>query len=703
MTNDFYDIHELLGYIDPAALEYTEWLEVGMALKDGGYTCDVWDDWSRRDGARYHSGECFSKWGSFQDSGITMGTVVKMAQDRGWHVFDGDAGEIGWDDVLTSDGPPRIIDPGWLEVAHEIAEPETWDPVQQITEYINLLFQPDDFVGYVTAVRETEDGLKPTRGSYDRTAKQLLADLARYKDFGNVFGDYTPEVGAWIRFNPLDGQGVKNDNVTAYRYALVESDNLPIDKQHAIIRQLELPAVVLVHSGKKSLHAIVRVDAADYKEYKQRVEFLYSVCEENGLKPDKQNKNPSRLSRMPGVIRNGHKQYIVATNIGKASWTEWVEWLEEINDDLPDMQTLQDIWDDPPPLAPELIPGVLRQGHKLLLAGPSKAGKSYLLMNLCIAIAEGRDWIGFGRCMQGKVLYVNLEIDGATCFRRFRDLYEALKYPPNHLQNIIVWNLRGGSLPMDKLTPKLVRRAKQLGCIAVILDPIYKVLTGDENSADQMATFCNQFDKVAHDLNASVIYCHHHSKGFQGGKRSMDRASGSGVFARDPDALLDMIELEKPADALGGDAKPWRIECTLREFATPEPVNVWFEWPVHRPDPELAAMQPEGSTPPYVKGANAKRAKAAQTSEIRQSVLYEAAMALTGGNIGSCMVDELVDKYTELRESTAPGGKVESKRTIMDEIKKCDFFSLRKAGDKQNSPYLCTFTPFEDDEDPPFD
>ena len=59
-----------------------------------------------------------------------------------------------------------------------------------------------------------------------------------------------------------------------------------------------------------------------------------------------------------------------------------------------------------------------------------------------------------------------------------------------------------------------------------------------------MANFCNQFDKVCTELSAAVIYCHHHSKGAQGGKKSMDRASGSGVFARDPDALLDLIELE---------------------------------------------------------------------------------------------------------------------------------------------------------------
>lgn len=96
---------------------------------------------------------------------------------------------------------------------------------------------------------------------------------------------------------------------------------------------------------------------------------------------------------------------------------------------------------------------------------------------------------------------------------------------------------------MDKLAPSLIRRALKTRPIAVVIDPIYKVLTGDENSADQMAAFCNQFDKIAAEVGCAVVYCHHHSKGAQGGKRSMDRASGSDVFARDPDAQLDMIQL----------------------------------------------------------------------------------------------------------------------------------------------------------------
>lgn len=210
---------------------------------------------------------------------------------------------------------------------------------------------------------------------------------------------------------------------------------------------------------------------------------------------------------------------------------------------MPDPETLADEWDNMPELAPELIKGVLRQGHKMLIAGPSKAGKSFALIELSIALAEGKEWLGW-QCEQGKVLYVNLELDRPSALHRFRDVYEAMSLPPANIKNIDIWNLRGKTVPMDKLAPKLIRRSLKKNYQAVIIDPIYKVLTGDENSADQMAHFTNQFDKVATELGCSVIYCHHHSKGSQGGKKSMDRASGSGVFARDPDALIDLVELE---------------------------------------------------------------------------------------------------------------------------------------------------------------
>ena len=285
---------------------------------------------------------------------------------------------------------------------------------------------------------------------------------------------------------------------------------------------------------------------------------------------------------------------------------------------------------------------------------------------------------------------MNLELDRASCLHRFRDVYQALGWQPRNLQNIDIWNLRGKSVPMDKLAPKLIRRAAKKDYIAVIIDPIYKVITGDENSADQMAAFCNQFDKICTELGTAVIYCHHHSKGAQGGKRSMDRASGSGVFARDPDALLDLIELELteallkqeenkavcdacmqylnahyqdwedevsqddmcsqtqmtaycrkkiPAgqerllEQMIEDAKEknrsktaWRIEGTLREFPKFQPVNVWFDYPVHKIDRigSLHDIQPEMESPGWKKGADANKKSAKERKEERKKAIEEA-------------------------------------------------------------------------------
>ena len=641
-----YNLTEILEYIDPSTCSYQEWINVGMALKHEGYTVSDWDMWSMKDVNRYHSGECAKKWATFQGSSapVTAGTIIQMAKENGYH-YENVSAELDWDSEIGSKDELVVVDRNWLERS-EIHIPEQWNPTEQIITYLETLFEPDENVGYVTESWEHDGKFLPSKGCYDRTAGQLIKELYQCKgDIGSVLGDYNSEVGAWIRFNPLDGKGVKNENVTEFRYALVESDTMDISAQKAIITELELPVAALVYSGKKSLHAIVKIDASTYEEYKKRVDYLYNVCNKNGLKLDIQNRNPSRLSRMPGVMRNDKKQYLLDTNIGKENWNEWCEWIESVNDDLPDPESMADVWDNLPELAPPLIDGVLRQGHKMLIAGPSKAGKSYALIELCCAIAEGEKWLEWN-CTQGKVMYVNLELDRASCLHRFKDVYTALGIAPDNLSNIDIWNLRGRSVPMDKLAPKLIRRASKKNYIAIIIDPIYKVITGDENSADQMAHFCNQFDKVCTELGCAVIYCHHHSKGAQGGKRSMDRASGSGVFARDPDALIDLVELELNDDILKqeknkavckvcegwlykydklyhasqddlcsetqmlalcreylendayecviedvGKARKtvesrsaWRIEGTLREFPKFAPVNLWFKYPVHNID-----------------------------------------------------------------------------------------------------------------------
>ena len=588
------NILSALSAIDVAQLSRAEWIAVGMALKEEGYPCSIWDDWSKNDD-RYHPGECQKKWDGFHGNGkpVKGGTIVQMAKDRGWMPHPDRDQALNWDDTIEYDG---------MDGFNGFAT-EPWNPAQDLTTYLELLFDRDDIVGYVTGdVWQNADGKwLPSKGVYDRTAGELIDSLKKHPDdVGATVGDWKPDCGAWIRFNPLDGDGVKNENVTKFRYALVESDTLPIAEQDILFRKLELPIAAIVHSGGKSLHAIVHIDADSYEEYRKRVEYLYDFLEKHGVSIDKQNRNPSRLSRMPGVTRNGNRQYLVATNIGRKSWVDWMDFAEGVSDELPDMVALSEYKDNPPQLPEELIEGILRRGHKMLISGSSKAGKSFLLMELCIAIAEGRPWLGFN-CRKGRVLYVNLEIDPASAINRFLKIYEALGLPMKHSDDIVIWNLRGHAVPLDQLVPKLIRRVRDQHLDAIVLDPIYKVITGDENNASEMGAFCNQFDKICTETGCSTIYCHHHSKGAQGAKKAMDRASGSGVFARDPDAQLDMIQLELTDDLKNnvrdGNATAWRLESSLREFANIRPVNFWFEYPVHRLDDtgELDGLGAEGS------------------------------------------------------------------------------------------------------------
>lgn len=596
------DLRELLEYIDPSQCSYDEWLNVGLALHQEGYPMFVWEEWSADDGERFHEGECAAKWESFgRYTGklVTGATITQMAKENGWtskHKFENNEA-LSFDSMVLATTPEQyqVIDKNWIEES-DVHIPKSY-PLEQrkqdIVTYLTTLFEPEEYVGYVVNTFALPDGKQsPTMGNYSRTVQQILDGINGTTQLENVFGTFNKEMGAWIRFNPIDGKGVKNDNVTAFRYMLLESDNMSLGKQKAILEQLELPIAAMVFSGGKSIHAIVKVDAYSYEEYRKRVDFIYSITQKNGFKPDKKNRNPSRLSRMPGVMRDGKPQFLMATNIGKENYKEWEEWIASVNDDLPEPEELDALWDNMPDLAPPLIEGILREGHKMLIAGPSKAGKSFALIQLCISIAEGKPWFGFD-CTQGKVLYVNLELDRASCLHRFKDVYEALEQQPTNISNISIWNLRGKSLPMDQLAPKLIRRAQKRNYKAIIIDPIYKVITGDENSADQMANFCNQFDKVCTELKCAVIYCHHHSKGSQTGKRSMDRASGSGVFARDPDALLDLLELEldnmnedklqdAPIDT--NQCTAWRMEGTLREYPKFKPVDLWFEYPIHKVD-----------------------------------------------------------------------------------------------------------------------
>lgn len=77
------EVWKMLEVLNPD-MPYQEWVNIGFALQSGGFRLSMWDAWSRM-GEKYENGDCEKRWHGFRpDSGITMGTLVQLAQLNGW-------------------------------------------------------------------------------------------------------------------------------------------------------------------------------------------------------------------------------------------------------------------------------------------------------------------------------------------------------------------------------------------------------------------------------------------------------------------------------------------------------------------------------------------------------------------------------------------------------------------------------------------
>ena len=189
------------------------------------------------------------------------------------------------------------------------------------------------------------------------------------------------------------------------------------------------------------------------------------------------------------------------------------------------------------------------------------------------------------------MLYINCELRGESFRKRVWEVAEKMQgiSVVDIASNMDVWNMRGRTQPLMTSKEHIIEQAEQRHYDIVILDPIYKLFAGDENSAEDVSNFMLVMDELALRLHASVVYCHHHSKGAKGGISAQDRFSGSGVFARDCDELIDISPLDiKDHDitewGFAPTASAWRVETVIRDFEPKYPLDVVFDYPVHHVD-----------------------------------------------------------------------------------------------------------------------
>ena len=213
---------------------------------------------------------------------------------------------------------------------------------------------------------------------------------------------------------------------------------------------------------------------------------------------------------------------------------------------LPEILNLEQLCAAATPPPPVIIEGVLHPGSKMILGGTSKSNKSWCLLDLALSVASGQDWWG-RRCTKLPVVYINFELHVWAVTQRINALCAARPECKGMGKSLHVWNLRGHNADLTLLRPKLEEQLARHQFGLIILDPAYKVLGNrDENANGEIADLMNQLEALAQKTGAAIVIAHHFAKGDSSAKNAMDRMSGAGAWARDPDSIMILTPHEEP-------------------------------------------------------------------------------------------------------------------------------------------------------------
>lgn len=292
-------------------------------------------------------------------------------------------------------------------------------------QFLLAAFKPGESIGIAQALLNKEQRCIPQGSGQTFTREEWLAKLdAAQGDPNSLWATQGIPCGAFIRINPLKPGGAKDEDVTAFRHALLEFDNCSIEAQWSLLTQSGIPCTAILHSGNKSLHAWVRVDAKDRTEYAARVKKLYDHFNDYGIDP--KNKNPSRFSRLPGMLRGDKRQELLSLKCGAESFDKWL--IDREADGIGQHITIADLLAFESESDPNNVLGRrwLCRGGSALWIGQSGTGKSSLAMQAAVYWALGLPFFGIKPGKPLRSLFIQAENDIGDMAEMFRGVVGSL-------------------------------------------------------------------------------------------------------------------------------------------------------------------------------------------------------------------------------------------------------------------------------------
>ena len=186
-----------------------------------------------------------------------------------------------------------------------------------------------------------------------------------------------------------------------------------------------------------------------------------------------------------------------------------------------------------------LVEGILPLGRCLMISAASGVGKSWLSLDLALAVDLGDPWLGHFLCRKGEVLVVDEENGDVLLKERLIKLLNGRGLQHTDC-NIKFITMSGFNLSNRSHTVEMSRLLDHERPHLVIFDTLVRIHNGDESSAKDMAPISRLFKEWSVKYECAFCINHHDRKPGAGGHSAQFAFRGSSEIQAFVDSHLDL-------------------------------------------------------------------------------------------------------------------------------------------------------------------
>jgi hypothetical protein len=214
-----------------------------------------------------------------------------------------------------------------------------------------------------------------------------------------------------------------------------------------------------------------------------------------------------------------------------------------------------------------LVRGLMVEGGVSVVYGPPKSSKTFLVLDLALHVAHGREWYGM-RVKAGGVLYVCGE--GVAGVRQRMKAWRKEKTGDTSAPFALLpqsIDLFDDEDALDRLIADIKDLAEPMGgpVRLVVFDTVSRMIgSGDEDRAQTINVIVRSAERVQRETGAHVLFVHHSGKDISKGMR------GSNAFLGAVDVAIEVSKDDKglceaKVKAIKDGGEPGPFTYTLRQ------------------------------------------------------------------------------------------------------------------------------------------